>query len=63
MKHLSWPHHRMYIRFSDAEAGTEITVQMLFENAADREKVVVEFGAEKGLRENLERLEAYIFGL
>jgi uncharacterized protein YndB with AHSA1/START domain len=63
MKHLSWPHHRMYIRFSDAEGGTEITVQMLFENAADREKVVVEYGAEKGLRENLERLEAYIFGL
>jgi uncharacterized protein YndB with AHSA1/START domain len=62
MKHLSWPHHRMYIRFSDVEGGTEITVQMLFESAADRDKVVVECGAEKGLRENLERLEEYIFG-
>jgi uncharacterized protein YndB with AHSA1/START domain len=63
MKHVSWPHHRMYIRFSDAEGGTEIAILMLFENAADRDKVVSENGAEKGLRENLERLEEYIFGL
>jgi uncharacterized protein YndB with AHSA1/START domain len=60
LKHLSWPHHRMHIRFTDAEGGTNVSIHMLFEEAADFNKVVLEYGAAKGLRENLDRLGEHI---
>ena len=56
INHLSWPHHRMYVRFTDAEGGTDVAVQMIFEAAADYDKVVTEFGAVKGLAQTLDRL-------
>ena len=63
MNHLSWPHHRMYVRFADAPGGTEVAVRMLFENAADRAKLVTEVGADKKLVENLDRLQEHIDSL
>jgi uncharacterized protein YndB with AHSA1/START domain len=60
LKHLSWPHHRMHIRFTEAEDGTNVSIHMLFEEAADFNKVVLEYGAAKGLRENLDRLGEHI---
>ena len=63
MKHINWPHHRMHISFADAEGGTLVTIWMVFENEADFQKVLAENGAEKGLHENLDRLEEHIASL
>jgi len=63
MNHVSWPHHRMYVNFTDTEGGTQVAIRMLFESAAERDKVVVEYHAEEGLRENLDRLGEHISGL
>ena len=60
MENLSWPHHRMIVNFMDAGDGTVVIVRMLFEAAADREKVVKERGAAKGLEENLDRLQEHL---
>jgi uncharacterized protein YndB with AHSA1/START domain len=58
--HVNWPHHRMYATFTEAEGETTVSVRMLFESAADLNKVVTEFGAAKGLTENLERLGTHL---
>jgi len=58
--HVNWPHHRMYATFTEAEGETTVSVRMLFESAADLNKVVTEFGAAKGLTENLERLGKHL---
>ena len=63
LKHLSWPHHRMHISFTEAEGGTNVSIHMLFEEAADFNKVVLEYDAAKGLRENLDRLGEHIASL
>lgn len=63
MKHVTWPHHQMHVTFADAEGGTRVTVWMVFEEEADFQKVVLEHKAEKGLRENLDRLEEHIANL
>jgi uncharacterized protein YndB with AHSA1/START domain len=60
MNHICWPHHRMCVDFVDAEEGTEVRVRMIFESAEDCEKVVTDYGAQKGLVENLERLEEHL---
>jgi len=60
LKHVSWPHHRMRIDFTEAQEGTNVSVHMLFEEVADFNKVVLEYGAAKGLRENLARLGEYL---
>jgi uncharacterized protein YndB with AHSA1/START domain len=63
LRHVSWPHHRMHIDFTEAEGGTRVKVHMVFESEADFQKVVLEYKADKGLRENLDRLEEHIASL
>jgi uncharacterized protein YndB with AHSA1/START domain len=63
MNHILWPHHRMSITFTDAEDETEIAIHMIFESPTDFTKVVSEFGAAKGLRENLDRLQEHLASL
>jgi uncharacterized protein YndB with AHSA1/START domain len=54
--HVSEPLHRMTVNFKEVGDKTEVSVQMLFESAEMRNKVVEEYGAEKGLGETLNRL-------
>jgi hypothetical protein len=53
----------MHIDFTEAEGGTRVKVHMVFESEADFQKVVLEYKADKGLRENLDRLEEHIASL
>jgi hypothetical protein len=48
---------------TDAEGGTDVSIQMIFETAAERDKIVAEYGAEKGLSENLDRLQEHLASL
>ena len=63
IRHVVWPPHRMYVFFSDAEAGTLVSVRMLFDNVADHDKLVNEVGADKKLVENLDRLQTHLDSL
>jgi uncharacterized protein YndB with AHSA1/START domain len=50
--------------FGAVEAGkTRITIRMVFPTAADRDKVVNEYGAIEGGRQTLERLSEHLPGM
>jgi uncharacterized protein YndB with AHSA1/START domain len=44
------------VNFVDKRGRTELTVRMVFDSAAERERVAKEFGAVEGLTQTLERL-------
>jgi len=58
--HINWPPHRMYVNFTEDSGETTVSVQMVFDSAADLDKVITEFGAAKGLTENLDRLDQHL---
>ena len=60
INHVNWPQHRKYVTFTESEGETSVSVRMLFDSAADHQKVVTEYGAAKGLRENLEKLQEHL---
>jgi uncharacterized protein YndB with AHSA1/START domain len=63
MEHDVWPRHRMTAVFSDLgdqKDKTSIAIDMSFESQEDFDKVIRDFGAAKGLSENIDRLEAYL---
>ena len=55
--HVSGPHFRMTATFAEQGDETTLTARMLFESAAQRDKVAKEFGAVEGLNQTLDRLE------
>jgi len=63
IRHVVWPPHRMYIHFANAEDGALVSVRMLFDQTADRDKLVAEVGADKKLIENLDRLQDHLDSL
>jgi uncharacterized protein YndB with AHSA1/START domain len=60
INHVNWPQHRKYVTFTESESETKVSIRMLFDSAADLEKVVVEYGAVKGLAENLDKLQEHL---
>lgn len=48
------------VTFAEQGSKTRITMQMLFASAADRDRVVEEFGAIEGANQTLDRLAAYL---
>jgi uncharacterized protein YndB with AHSA1/START domain len=54
--HVSGPLFRATIDFTPRGNRTEILWRMVFETAELRDKVIKEFGAAEGLKQNLERL-------
>ena len=58
--HISGPKFRATITFHPKGQQTEIRWQMLFETAELLERTVREFGAAEGLKQNTERLAAYL---
>lgn len=54
--HVSGPLFDAVVRFTERDGRTEVTVRMVFESAALREKVVADFGAVEGLHQTLDRL-------
>ena len=57
--HLA-PNFRFTVNFIDQGKKTLISIRMLFESAAQKDKIVKEFGAEEGLKQNVDKLEMYI---
>ena len=58
--HVSGPQFQMTATFSEENGRTALAVQMLFESAALRDKVATQFGAVEGLKQTLDRLEAFL---
>jgi uncharacterized protein YndB with AHSA1/START domain len=58
--HVSGPKFRMTVTFEDHGGKTMLTMRMLLESAAEREKVVREVGAIEGAKQTLERLAAHL---
>jgi uncharacterized protein YndB with AHSA1/START domain len=54
--HVSGPKFRSTATFEDLGGKTRLTVRMLFETAALRDKVAKEFGAVEGLDQTIDRL-------
>ena len=54
--HVSGPHFQATAIFADEAGKTRLTVRMVFESAALRDKVATEFDAVEGLSQTLERL-------
>jgi uncharacterized protein YndB with AHSA1/START domain len=63
LHHVNAPVHRKYISFFDAGEGTMVSVRLLFETAELRTHVAKEYGAEKGLLDNLDRLQEHLADL
>jgi uncharacterized protein YndB with AHSA1/START domain len=49
------------VTFEEEGAGTKLTMRMVFDSAAEREKVVREFGAVEGMKQTLGRLGEHLF--
>lgn len=58
--HVSGPQFHVMVTFAEQGGNTAVTVRMLFESAAEREKVITQFGALDGLTETLGRLEDHV---
>jgi len=55
--HVSGPQFQVTATFTEQRDKTKLTVRMFFESAAQRDKVVKEFGAVEGLNQTLGHLE------
>jgi uncharacterized protein YndB with AHSA1/START domain len=62
-EHVSHPRFVATVDFEEQGEQTLINWQMLFESAEELLQVVKTFKADEGLRQNVEKLEAYIAGV
>jgi uncharacterized protein YndB with AHSA1/START domain len=58
--HVSGPTFQMSINFTVQGNKTLVSIQMLFESAEQVQKVIKEFGAVDGLKQNMDKLEDYM---
>lgn len=58
--HISGPKFRATVTFEAKGNKTLLTWVMLFDTAMERDRTVQTFGADKGLRENVEKLSKYL---
>jgi len=58
--HVSDPRFDMTVTFAAQGDKTTVSVRMLFESAALRDKVAKDYGAVEGLGQALDRLEAHV---
>ena len=59
--HVSGPKFQMTVSFDEQEDGkTKITMRMVFDSAALRDKVAKDFGAVEGAQQTLERLAEFL---
>jgi uncharacterized protein YndB with AHSA1/START domain len=60
IRHVSGPQFKMTVTFADDDNKTKLTVRMLFDSAAHRDRTVKEFGAIEGLKQTLGRLAEHV---
>jgi len=61
--HISGPKFRSEITFDALGMKTLLTMRMLFDSAEELEKTIKTFGADEGLKQNIERLKTYLEGV
>ena len=54
---------RTTVTFEDLGGKTRVTLRGVFPSAAERERVIKEYGADKGLVQTLARLAEYVAGM
>jgi uncharacterized protein YndB with AHSA1/START domain len=57
--HISGPKFRVTVTFEELDGKTALTMQVLFETAAERNRTVEVFNAVEGLNQTLGRLKEY----
>ncbi|HMH24906.1 MAG TPA: SRPBCC family protein [Puia sp.] len=62
-EHISYPRILATIDFEEQGEQTHITWHMLFDSAEEFIQVVKTYGADKGLKENMEKLGVYLTGM
>jgi uncharacterized protein YndB with AHSA1/START domain len=62
-EHLSFPHFIATIEFEEQGDKTQLNWHMLFDSKEDFLNVVKTFNAAEGLKQNGEKLEAYLSGM
>ena len=60
MEHVTAPKFRMTVTFEEQDNKTLVTIHSLFESAEQLLDVIKVFKADEGMRQNVDRLEAYI---
>lgn len=60
--HVSGPSFRATVTFAVENGKTRLTMRMVFESAAERERVAEKFGAVEGLHQTLDRLTEHVKG-
>jgi len=58
--HISGPKFQFTVTFTEQGKKTQISIQMLFETAGERDNVIKVFKADEGLRQNIYKLEGYL---
>jgi len=61
--HITGPRFQFTVWLTEKENQTEIKIQMLFDTAEQKDKVILEFKADEGLKQNMEKLEVYLKSL
>ena len=61
-EHQSGPRFRATVTFEDEGAKTKLTMRMLFETSAERERTVKVFNAVEGQKQTLARLADHVRG-
>ncbi|HEY4322869.1 MAG TPA: SRPBCC family protein [Mucilaginibacter sp.] len=62
-EHDSYPHFVATIKFDEQGEETLLTWHMLFDSAEQFQQVVKTFGADEGLKQNVEKLSVYLANL
>ena len=58
--HISGPRFHVTVIFSEEGEKTRLSMQMLFESAAERDNTVKKFGAVEGLNQTLVKLQEHL---
>lgn len=58
--HVSAPKFQFSVTFTEQGKKTLISIQMLFQSVEQKAKVIKQFGAEEGLKQNIDKLEAFL---
>ena len=59
-EHVSGPKFKVTVTFAEHRKKTLLTWRMLFESAEELNKVIKIFKADEGLKQNVDKLEAYL---
>jgi uncharacterized glyoxalase superfamily protein PhnB len=60
LEHITAPKFRMTVTFEEQGAKTLVSIHSVFESAEQLKEVIKIFKADEGMKQNIDRLEAYV---